>query len=60
MHASPAEVSFCAKHEYAIKPAIVADYNMCMVLLAKQIGWQTVIPLVIGPGNGQRNCSSIY
>jgi hypothetical protein len=30
MHASPSEGNFCDEHRNAIKPAIVADYNMNM------------------------------
>lgn len=59
MHTAPAEGNFCDERRTAIKPATVADYNMHM-------GWvdkadrMTVIPSVVRPQNGQRNCSSIY
>jgi hypothetical protein len=32
MHNPPAEGNYCDKHEYAIKPATVEDYNKNMAL----------------------------
>jgi hypothetical protein len=46
IHASPAEGNFCDEHRDAMKPAIVADYNMHMRYVDKE--------------DRMTNCSSIY
>jgi hypothetical protein len=58
IHTPPAESNFC-EHRNAIKPVTVADYNMHVEHVHK-VDRMTVTPSVVGPGNGQRNCSSIY
>jgi hypothetical protein len=58
LHIPPAEGSFCDKHENAIKPAIVEEYNRHMGLADKSERMATGTS-VVRAGN-QRNCSSIY